>query len=148
MPALFAAYLEERSATAVEAAARRVVHTLTGGVQPSVVSDQRILRAIAFIKANIGAPLDLETVAREAFLSPGRFRHLFVEQTGMGLRPYIQWRRFLRVWELVMHGTSLSAAAHDAGFADAPHLSRVSRNLFGFPPSGLQMLAPLDDMKT
>lgn len=145
VPALFAAWHEERSAAALEAAARRVVFALTGGVEPSVVSDPRILRAIAYIKANIGSALDLDTVAREAFLSPGRFRHLFVEQTGMGLRPYIQWRRFLRVWELVMHGASLSAAAHEAGFADAAHFSRTSRSLFGLAPSSIQFLEPLRD---
>jgi AraC-like DNA-binding protein len=82
-------------------------------------------------------------VADVACLSPSRFRHLFVEQTGMALRPYILWRRFLRVWELLMSGASLSAAAHAAGFADAAHLSRTSRSMFGFPPSAMQMLGPL-----
>jgi AraC-like DNA-binding protein len=65
----------------------------------------------------------------------------------MGLRPYIQWRRFLRVWELVMRGASLSSAAHDAGFADAAHLSRTSKSLFGLAPSSLQFLSPLSDMR-
>jgi AraC-like DNA-binding protein len=77
-------------------------------------------------------------VAAEAFLSPSRFRHLFVEQTGMALRPYILWRRFIRVWELVTAGASLSTAAHGAGFADAAHLTRTSRRMFGFPPSAMQ----------
>ncbi len=61
----------------------------------------------------------------------------------MGLRPYILWRRFLRVWELVTTGTSLSAAAHAAGFADAAHLTRTSRRMFGFPPSLLRFDGPL-----
>ncbi|GLC24884.1 helix-turn-helix domain-containing protein [Roseisolibacter agri] len=141
-PALFAAW-HARSATAVAAAAARVVHALTDGVEPSVVSDPRILRAVAYVNAHLGAPLTLEEVAAEAFLSPSRFRHLFVEETGMALRPYILWRRFLRVWELVSAGGSLSAAAHAAGFADAAHLSRTSRRMFGFPPSALQMAEPL-----
>jgi AraC family transcriptional regulator len=124
-------------------AGRRIVQALTGGVMPSVTSDERILRAIAYIKANLDRPLTLDEVAREAFLSPGRFRHLFVEQTGMGLRPYLLWRRFLRVWELLMAGETLSSAAHAAGFADAAHLSRTSRSTFGFPPSMMQMVGPL-----
>ena len=77
-----------------------------------------------------------------ACLSPSRFRHLFVEETGVGLRPYILWRRFLRVWELLAEGASLSTAAHAAGFADAAHLSRTSRSMFGFPPSAMQVAAP------
>ena len=142
-PPLFAAYFEERTAAAVERAARRVIHTLTGGVEPAVVTDPRILRAVAYIKTHLDAPLTLDDVAGIAYLSPSRFRHLFVEQTGVGLRPYILWRRFLRVWELLTAGESLSTAAHAAGFADAAHLSRTSRTTFGFPPSAMQMAGPL-----
>jgi AraC-like DNA-binding protein len=141
--ALFSAWREDRSRRAVVDATRRVLHALTGGVEPSVVSDERILRAIAYIRANIDRPLTLEDVAAEAYLSPSRFRHLFVDQTGMALRPYILWRRFLRVWDLVMAGESLSAAAHAAGFADAAHLTRTSRRMFGIPPSALTMATPL-----
>ena len=141
--ALFAAWMEEQSEEAVVAAARRVVQALTRGVQPTVVSDERILRAVAYIRSHLDAPLTLEDVAAEACLSPSRFRHLFVEETGMALRPYILWRRFLRVWDLMMAGESLSSAAHRAGFADAAHLTRTSRRMFGFPPSAMQMASPL-----
>jgi len=142
-PPLFAAYFEERTTAAVEREARRVVQVLTGGVEPAVVTDERILRAVAHIKAHLDAPLTLDDVAEVAYLSPSRFRHVFVEQTGVGLRPYILWRRFLRVWELLTAGESLSTAAHAAGFADAAHLSRTSRSTFGFPPSAMQMARPL-----
>lgn len=142
-PALFAAWQEERNAAAVISAAHRVIRALTGGVEPTVVSDERILRAVAYINSHLDAPLTLEEVAEVVFLSPSRFRHLFVEETGTALRPYILWRRFVRVWELLMAGQSLSSAAHSAGFADAAHLSRTSRKMFGFPPSALQFTGPL-----
>ena len=139
VPDLFAAWQEQRTVRAVTDAAQRVVQTLTGGVEPAVVSDQRILRAISYIKSHLDSQLTLDEVAGEAYLSPSRFRHLFVEETGMALRPYILWRRFVRVWELMTAGASLSTAAHGAGFADAAHLSRTSRRMFGFPPSALQL---------
>jgi AraC family transcriptional regulator len=142
-PALFAAWREQKSVSAITAAAQRVVQQLTGGLEPSVVSDERILRAVAYIKSHLDAPLTLGDVAAEACLSPSRFRHLFVEETGMALRPYILWRRFLRVWDLLMAGESLSSAAHSAGFADAAHLTRTCRRMFGFPPSALQVADPL-----
>jgi len=141
--ALFAAWREERSLPAVIAASQAVVASLTAGIEPSVVSDERILRATAYIKSQVDRSLTLEEVADVACLSPSRFRHLFVEQTGMALRPYILWRRFLRVWELLTAGESLSSAAHSAGFADAAHLTRTCRRMFGFPPSALQFSAPL-----
>ena len=141
--ALFATWRNVRTAAAVEAAAKVVITKLTDGVEPSVVSDERILRATTYIRSNLNTSLTLDDVAEVACLSPSRFRHLFVEQTGMALRPYVLWRRFLRVWELLMDGESLSMAAHSAGFADAAHLTRTSRRMFGFPPSALQIEGPL-----
>jgi len=140
---LFSVYRDQRTAPAIVDAARRVILELTQGVEPSAVSDERILRATAYIQQHLGEPLTLEQVASAVFLSPSRFRHLFVEETGLALRPYILWRRFLRVWELLMAGESLSSAAHMAGFADAAHLTRTSRRMFGFPPSAMVMVGPL-----
>jgi AraC-like DNA-binding protein len=142
-PALITTWRAVRTAAAVEAAAKSVITKLTDGVEPSVVSDERILRATAFIRSHLNTSLTLDDVADVACLSPSRFRHLFVEQTGMALRPYVLWRRFLRVWELLMAGESLSTAAHSAGFADAAHLTRTCRRMFGFPPSALQIEGPL-----
>lgn len=126
---------DARDPDAMVVAARNLIRTLTDGVEPRVVTDERIVRAVRYINLHLTRPLTLEEVAAEACLSPSRFRHLFVEQVGMGLRPYVLWRRFLRVWQLLDDGASLSAAAHGAGFADAPHLTRTCRRMFGFPPS-------------
>lgn len=139
--ALFGAWRDTGTVDALRDTSRQLVRALTGGVDPSVASDERILRAIAFIKANLDVSLTLDAVAAEACLSPSRFRHLFVEETGMALRPYILWRRFLRAWELVMAGESLSIAAHRAGFADAAHLTRTARRMFGIAPSVMQPAA-------
>lgn len=136
--ALFAAWHARQSIETIAAAARDVIASLTGGEPPIVTSDERILRAVAHINSHLDDKLTLEDVADVACLSPSRFRHLFVEQTGMALRPYILWRRFLQVWSHMAANHSLSAAAHAAGFADAAHLSRTSRRMFGFPPSALR----------
>ncbi len=142
--ALFTVWQTHGNARATVTALQDVIGILTQGTRAIVVSDERILRAVAYIKSHLDAPLTLEQVAGEACLSPSRFRHLFVEQTGTALRPYVLWRRFLRAWEIVMHGDSLSAAAHSAGFADAAHLTRTSHRMFGFPPSALQVNMPRD----
>ena len=144
-PAIVSAWKEQRDARAVARVARELVRRLTDGVEPVEAPDERILRATAYIRSHLDGALTLEEVAAEACLSPSRFRHLFVEQTGMALRPYILWRRFLRVWELLMAGETISAAAHEAGFADAAHLTRTSRRMFGFPPSVLQVAGLLRD---
>lgn len=143
IPSLFSCWLAQPSASAVVQVVWAILRSLTRGVQPSVITDARIERAVAHINANLSETLTLDDVAKEAYLSPSRFRHLFVEQAGMGLRPYILWRRFLKVWELLMAGESLSMAAHEAGFADAAHLTRTSRRMFGLAPSAIQIASSL-----
>jgi AraC family transcriptional regulator len=136
---LRAAALERRGRDAIVACARRLVQSLTQHTEPSVTSDERIVRAVKYINEHLSAPLTLKQVAAVAYLSPSRFRHLFAEQTGMRLRQYILWRRFVGVWEHRMNGASLSTAAHAAGFADSAHLARTSRRMIGIPPSLLDV---------
>jgi AraC-like DNA-binding protein len=135
LPELLAAVLERRGRQAIVEQARRVVRALTQHAEPSVASDERIVRAVKYVSDHLSAPITLKQVAGVACLSPSRFRHLFTEQTGMGLRQYVLWRRFVSVWEHRMNGASLSTAAHAAGFADSAHLTRTSRRMIGIPPS-------------
>jgi AraC-like DNA-binding protein len=139
LPELRAAVRGRRGRKAIVELARRIVQSLTRDAEPSVISDERIVRAVAYINANLSQSLTLDQVAAVAHLSPSRFRHLFAEQTGTGLRPYILWRRFVSVWEHTMRGESLSTAAHAAGFADSAHLSRTCRRMMGIPPSLLDV---------
>ncbi|MEP7066618.1 MAG: AraC family transcriptional regulator [Gemmatimonadota bacterium] len=138
---LFEIWLRQETEQAIATAARSLVRVLSEGIEPTVVTDDRIVRAVSYIGANLAHPLTLDELASHVFLSPSRFRHLFAEQTGMGLRPYVLWRRFLHVWDLVMRGVSLSTAAHSAGFADAAHLTRTSKRMFGFAPSAMHLVA-------
>ncbi len=136
---MFAAFLGRSGETIIVDALRRVVRELTQGVEGAPVADERVERAVRYINARLCGTITLDEVAAEVCLSPGRFRHLFAEQTGMGLRPYVLWRRFMRVWQLTMHGASLSHAAHEAGFADSAHLSRTSRQMIGVAPSAFRV---------
>lgn len=136
------AWRTEKSHEAVSAVCHQLVQEIAGTTfrEPS---DPRVLAAVAYIRQRLDQTLLLSEVAKAANLSPGRFRHLFVEETGMPLRTYVLWRRLLHVWTLVMQGQTLSTAAHAAGFADSAHLSRTARTMFGLPPSALQMTGPL-----
>jgi AraC-like DNA-binding protein len=134
---LFATWEAHKGGDETARAAREALNAVAGETPPAIVSDERILRAIAYINQNLSEPLTLASIAKEAFLSPTRFRHLFVEQTGTALRAYVLWRRFTRSWSLVRQGAALSTAAHEAGFADAAHLTRTSQRMFGFAPSAL-----------
>ena len=139
VPQLFSAWASTREPSAMVAAGQRVVSHFAGGVDPASPVDDRVTRALAYIKGQIGKSITLDEVAESVNLSPSRFRHLFVAETGMALRPYILWLRFQRAWELIAAGHTLTSAAHGAGFADSAHLTRTSRRMFGIPPVALQM---------
>jgi AraC family transcriptional regulator len=134
----------EASYEGVKAVCMQLIQDLSGTVHREP-TDARVLAAIEYIRQRVDQPVSLEEVAGAAHLSPERFRHLFVEETGMPLRTYLLWRRLLHVWTLLMDGQTLSAAAHAAGFADSAHLSRTARTMFGLPPSLLQMRGPLSE---
>ena len=80
-------------------------------------------------------------LARGVGLSSERLRHLFKEQMGLPMRRYVQWLRLLRALTQALGGASMTQAAVDAGFADAAHLTRTSRRMFGLPPTAF---APAD----
>jgi AraC family transcriptional regulator len=136
------AWRVEGSYDAVKAICMQLVHDISH-TAPREPADPRVIAAVEYIRARVNQPVSLPEVARCANLSPDRFRHLFVEETGMPLRTYLLWRRLLHVWPLLMQGETLSAAAHAAGFADSAHLSRTARTMFGLPPSALLVRGPL-----
>ena len=140
--AVFEAWLAERRDELISQV-RLLVAALSAGTTHASITDVRITNAIAYINENLDRPITLDEVAAHVCLSPGRFRHLFSEQTSIGLRPYVLWRRFLLVWDLMMRGSTLTAAAHAAGFSDAAHLSRTCTRMFGFAPSAMQVAPSL-----
>jgi AraC-like DNA-binding protein len=139
---LQSAWRVEQSMEAVQAVCMALLQALSGAA-PRAPSDPRVLAAVDYIGARVSETVTLPDVARAVHLSAERFRHLFVQETGMPLRTYVLWRRLLLVWTLLMQGETLSGAAHAAGFADSAHLSRTARSMFGLPPSVLQMRGPL-----
>ncbi len=76
-------------------------------------------------------------LAAEVALSPSRLRHLFLEQVGVPMQRYRWWVRLRHVVAALQQRSSLTEAAHAAGFADSAHLSRTFRRMFGFAPSRL-----------
>jgi AraC-like DNA-binding protein len=106
---------------------------------PGHPTDQRILRVVDWVARHIDQPLTLGAAAEVAHLSEGRFRHLFVEETGVAFRPYVLWTRLNRALELGFGGTSWTEAAHATNFADSAHLTRTCRRMYGLNPSSIRI---------
>lgn len=79
--------------------------------------------------------LDLASLAARAALSPSHFAQCLRAETGLPLRAWLRWQRLQRAVVTALAGATLTQAAHEAGFADAAHLTRTFRRHFGHAPS-------------
>jgi len=117
---------------------RLLVARLAGTVDARL-PDARVQQIIAYAATRLDDPITLGAVARSVGLSPGRARHLFVEQTGLPFRTYLLWLRITKAVGLFAGGSSLTEAAHEAGFADSAHFSRTFRRMFGIQAAALRI---------
>lgn len=117
--------------------ARRIIDLLAGQTPNAAVVDARITRALEWMRERLDGPIALSEAAAIAHLSPSRFRHLFVAQTGISFRAYLLWARVGNAVVRGMTGQSWTVAAQQCGFADSAHLSRTCRRMFGIAPTML-----------
>lgn len=134
---LRAAYAARADDDVLVAMARHAIAALAGPMPSSSSVDPRISRVIAWVRERLDSSVSLQDAANVVNLSPSRFRHLFVAQTGVSFRAYLLWARVEKAVGAAMSGQSWTAAAQEAGFADSAHLSRTCRRMFGIAPATL-----------
>lgn len=106
-----------------------------GPSTPDDATHDRVREVLEALPDRGDRPVDLVTLAREAALSPSRFRHRAKALLGMPLRPYLRWLRLRHALAIAASGFRLTYAAQEAGFADSAHLTRTMRRHFGVAPS-------------
>src|SRR5262245_40503138 len=113
--------------------ARRAARTL--GLSPRAmvrVLHPSVRKLLARVRnSGVDDDTSLEGLARAVGLSPSRLMHVFTESVGIALRPYLSWLKVQRAACAILGGTSLTEAAHAAGFADAAHMSRTFKRRLG-----------------
>jgi AraC-like DNA-binding protein len=111
---------------------------------------QSINRAISWLKMNYTEPFHIETLAREARMSPSALHHNFKTVTAMSP---LQYQKQLRLHEArrLMLGQAMDAATAglNVGYESPSQFSREYSRQFGAPPSrdiaalkGVTMLSP------
>jgi AraC-like DNA-binding protein len=114
-----------------------VTRRLLNGQSPD--GDGRLRRVLTYVRARIATSnrFPLSVLGQVAGLSASRFQHVFRQEFGVAVRPYIRWLRLQRAACDLIAGASLSQAAHAAGFSDAAHMSRTFRGTLGVAPSDI-----------
>ena len=126
------AYAARASDADLIALARAAIARLCNdGSLPGAALDPRIERAVARVRSQLDRVVPLRDIAASVHLSPERFRHLFLAQTGVRFRAYVLWLRLEIALEAYVEGQSLTDAAQAGGFADSAHLSRTFKKMFG-----------------
>lgn len=92
--------------------------------------DQRIQKAQAMLK-NTSEPITYQQLVTSVFLSESRLSHLFTEQIGISIKRFMLWQKLLNSLKQIMRGHNFTESAHIGGFADASHLSRTFKRMFG-----------------
>ncbi len=136
---LAAAFAQRSSDAHLLQSARAVLDRLTAAHEAVTSPDARVTAAMQWIRDHLSTDISLEDAAARVHLSPSRFRHLFVAQTGISFRAYLRWARVESAVGAAFTGKTWTEAAQDAGFADSAHLSRTCRRMFGMSPN---MLVP------
>jgi AraC-like DNA-binding protein len=109
---------------------------LSGGASAPRAVHPRVRRVLRHLRdLPPGADTSLDALAVVAGLSPGRLMHAFTESVGVPLRRYLMWLRLQRAGGAIAAGRPIGEAAHLAGFADAAHLTRTFRRMFGVAPA-------------
>lgn len=117
---------------------KRIIAALLTDDEPAM-PDARVLAMIRYARETLEDTISLPSAAETINLSQSRARHLFVSQTGLPFKTYVLWLRLERAVELYAGGSSLTEAAHSAGFSDSAHFSRTFRRTFGLPATALRL---------
>jgi AraC-like DNA-binding protein len=96
---------------------------------------QQIARAVAWLKQNFKEPLDVDSLAGRAHMSPSTFRQHFRSITGTSP---LQYQKQLRLQEarqlMVNQNIDAGQAGGLVGYESASQFSREYSRLFGAPP--------------
>jgi AraC-like DNA-binding protein len=92
--------------------------------------DHRLEKALALLQQD-DERKTIEEVAQQVGLSTARLRVIAKRDLGVSLSDWMIWRKFERAVQLLAQGSTITSAAHGAGFADQSHFARAMRSHFG-----------------
>lgn len=104
------------------------------GLEPA--THPKVKRAILLMEQHIGRALPLEELASRVDLSARQLERLFKTETGKSPQVFAKEVRLrTAAWLLTSSDRTVADIASGCGFADASHLGREFRKMFGVPPA-------------
>ena len=104
-------------------------------LETRIESDNPVARAAAMFRDHESNHLQILDIALAVGLSPTGLSREFRKHFHLTPKGYRKQLRLAIATRSLAAGSSVSDAAHDAGFADSAHLSRTFRDQYGITPS-------------
>lgn len=107
-----------------------------GGAPPArrKVNREAVMRVREFLDSVPSPGTNLDQLEKLAGYDRWQLSRDFRALLGTSPYRYLQCRRLERAGQLLRSGVGISAAAHEAGFADQSHYGRIFRRTFGTTP--------------
>lgn len=103
--------------------------------EPMEVYSRHVQETMDYIRANLSARLDVETLARRLFVSKSFLSERFRQEMGVPLGKYIDDQLMLTAqWQLLRTDASIGQISNTLGFCDQFYFSRRFRQLCGVTP--------------
>lgn len=110
-------------------------------------SQDVITNVVNYINENYAMSLDLNTLAKQAGLSPSYFSKKFKTKTGMGMKEYVTLTRLRKASaELLSTDHRISEVSANCGFSDPNYFKDCFRRIYEMSPRDYRK-AHISDMK-
>jgi AraC-like DNA-binding protein len=101
----------------------------------SVSNDNEIIKAARYIAEHYNLAITLDSLAREAGLTPTYFSKKFRSTTGMGMKEYLSYTRLKHAaMELLSTRRTITEIALDSGFSNSNYFKDAFKKMYGVSP--------------
>jgi len=95
--------------------------------------DERIIEFLKKLENCTCFDHSVDRFAEELSISTSRLSHLFSEQVGIPLKSYLTLHQLENAYQDILNGSSITAAAMNAGFDSPSHFAATVKRLMGLP---------------
>src|SRR5258707_6033595 len=113
---------------------QHTVQQLQRSLYPHQELTDKIIRTKQYIHRHYGEIINLELLAREAYLSKFHFIRLFRRYYGLTPYAYLKEVRLTRAKELLRSGLPVKDVCHAVGFDSIPSFTRLHKATTGITP--------------
>jgi AraC-like DNA-binding protein len=100
----------------------------------NIIYDREIVEILSWINDNLTEDISIDSLADRFYISKYHMMRRFRAETGYSIHSYISNKRLLFAHDLLLMGSSVTAACYGCGYKDYSSFSRAYKKQFGITP--------------